>query len=55
MGDQEVAVWHNDHVIYPEKVRLNLYYLDYYSFVKDNQMILCTALGKKMEYAEEVI
>lgn len=54
-GMQEIAVEYNDTVIYPDKVRLNLYYLDHYSFVKDFQMILCTVLGKKMEYAGEVI
>lgn len=52
---QEIAVEYNDTVIYPDKVRLNLYYLDHYSFVKDFQMILCTVFGKKMEYAGEVI
>jgi len=52
---QEIAVEYNDNVIYPDKVRLNLYYLDHYSFVKDFQMILCTVLGKKMEYAGEII
>ena len=46
---------YNDEVIYPDKVRLNLYYLDHYSFIKDFQMILCTVFGKKMEYAGEVI
>ena len=55
MSDQDVAVWYNDHVIYPDKVRLNLYYLDHYSFIKDFQMIICTVLGKKMKYAGEVI
>ena len=55
MSDQEVAVWYNDNVIYPDKVLLNLYYLDHYSFVKDIQMILCTVLGKKMMYAGEEI
>lgn len=52
---QEIAVEYNDTVIYPDKVRLNLYYLDHYSFVKDFQMILCTVFGKKMAYAAEVI
>ena len=52
---QEIAVEYNDTVIYPDKVRLNLYYLDHYSFVKDFQMILCTVLGKKMEYNGEII
>ena len=55
LSDQEVAVWYNDNVIYPDKVRLNLYYLDHYSFVKDFQMILCTVLGKHMQYADEII
>ena len=55
MTDQELAVWYNDEVIYPDKIRINLYYLDHYSFIKDLQMIFCTVLGKKMEYAGEVI
>ena len=52
---QEIAVEYNDKVIYPDKVRLNCYYYRHYSFVKDIQMILCTVLGKKMQYAGEVI
>lgn len=52
---QEIAVEYNDTAIYPDKVRLNLYYLDHYSFIKDIQMIFCTVLGRKMEYAGEVI
>lgn len=55
MSDQEVAVWYNDNVIYPDKVRLNSYYYRHYSFIKDIQMILCTVLGKNMTYAGEVI
>jgi len=52
---QEIAVEYNDTVIYPDKVRLNCYYYRHYSFLKDLQMIFCTVLGKKMEYAGEVI
>lgn len=52
---QEIAVEYNDTVIYPDKVRINLYYLDHYSFAKDFQMILCTLLGKKMKYNNEII
>jgi len=52
---QEIAIEYNDTVIYPDKVRLNCYYYRHYSFIKDIQMILCTVLGKKMEYAGEVI
>ena len=55
LSDQELAVWYNDNVIYPDKVRINLYYLDHYSFWKDIQMILCTVMGKHMKYNNEII
>lgn len=55
MADQEIAVWYNDNVIYPDKVRLNCYYYRNYSFIKDIQMIFATVLGKKIEYAGEEI
>lgn len=46
---------YNDTVIYPDKVRLNLYYLDHYSFLKDLQMIRCTLFRMNMAYAGEII
>lgn len=46
---------YNDKIIYPDKVRLNLYYLEHYSFCKDIEMIVCTVLGRKMRYAGEEI
>ena len=46
---------YNDTVIYPDKVRINLYYLNHYSFIKDIQMILCTVFGKRMMYNGELI
>ena len=46
---------YNDEIIFPDKVKLNLYYLRNYSFIKDIQMIICTVLGKKMNYAGEII
>ena len=55
MSDQEIAVWYNDNVIYPDKVRLNCYYYRHYNFIKDIQMIFATVLGKKIEYAGEII
>ena len=55
MSDQEIAVWYNDHIIYPDKVRLNCYYYRNYSFIKDIQMIFATVLGWKIKYAGEVI
>ena len=55
MSNQELAVWYNDNVIYPDKVRINCYYYRHYSFTKDIQMIFCTVLGKKMKYNNEII
>ena len=46
---------YNDEIIYPDKVRINLYYLNHYSFMKDIQMIICTVLGKTMIYNDEII
>ncbi len=50
-----IAEEYNNSVIYPDKVRLNLYYCYHYSFIKDIRMIICTVLGKKMRYAGEEI
>ena len=55
MSNQELAIWYNDNVIYPDKVRLNCYYCRNYSLVKDIKMILCTVFGKKMKYNNEII
>ena len=55
LTDQELAVWYNDNVIYPDKVRLNLYYLKHYSFIKDIEMIFATVLGRQIEYNNEII
>lgn len=52
---QVIAEEYNDKVIYPDKVRINRYYLHHYSFVKDIQMIFCTVLGRKMQYDGELI
>lgn len=46
---------YNDEVIFPDKVRINRYYLHNYSFVKDIQMIFCTVLGRRMMYGNELI
>ena len=55
MSDQEVAVWYNDNVIYPDKVRLNCYYYRHYSFIKDIEMIFATVLGFKVKFAGEEV
>ena len=62
-GDlEEATIWYNDGstslttgaVIYPDKVRLNLYYY-HYSFWTDIKMIFATVLGRRIVYAGEVI
>ena len=55
MSDQELAVWYNDNVIYPDKVRLNKYYYEHYSFLKDIEMIFATVIGFKVKFAGEEI
>lgn len=52
---QEIAVEYNDTIIYPDKVRLNKYYYEHYSFWKDIEMILATVLGRKVMFGGEVI
>lgn len=46
---------YNNEVIYPDKVRLNLYYLRNYSFYMDIKLIMATILGRKIKYAGELI
>ena len=46
---------YNDTVIFPDKVRINRYYLHNYSFITDIKMIFCTVLGKTMLYNNEII
>lgn len=46
---------YNDKIIYPDKVRLNLFYFKNYSFITDLKIIFCTILGKKMTYNNEII
>lgn len=51
----ENPVEYNDTVIFPDKVRINLYYLNHYSFIDDMHIILCTLFGQKMLYNGEEI
>ena len=55
MTDQELAEWYNDYVIYPDKVRINKFYYNNYSFIKDIEMIFATVLGFKVEFNGEKI
>lgn len=51
----EDPIAYNNEVIYPDKVRLNRYYYQHYSFVMDLRMIFATVLGKKILYNNEWI
>lgn len=55
LARQENPQRYNDEVIFPDKVRINRYYLNHYSFFRDIQMIICTVLGKRMKYGGEII
>ncbi len=46
---------YNDEVIYPDKVRINRYYLHHYSFWTDIKLIVATVLGRHIKYAGELI
>ena len=52
---QVIAEEYNDNVVYPDKVRINKYYYEHSSFVKDIQIIFCTVWGKRMRYNNEEI
>lgn len=42
LSDEELAVWFNDNVIYPDKVRINLEYYRNWSFFSDLKLIFET-------------
>lgn len=46
---------YHDEVIYPDKVRLNLYYSRHYSFFTDLKIIFATLFHFKIEFAGELI
>ncbi len=48
-------VKYNDEVIFPDKVRLNRFYLNHYSFWSDIKMLFATVLGRRIYYAGERI
>ena len=51
----EDPVKYNDEVIFPDKVRINLYYLHNHSFWTDIKLIIYTVLGKRIMYNGELI
>lgn len=45
MSDGEIALWYNDNVIYPDKVKINLEYYRNNSLLGDLKLIMQTVLG----------
>lgn len=45
MTDEEIAVWYNDNVIYPDKVKINLDYFRHNTLIGDLKYIFETVLG----------
>lgn len=46
---------YNDEVIFPDKVRINRYYLHHYSFWMDLRFIVATVTGRHLPYRGEII
>lgn len=55
LANQSDPQEYNDRVIFPDKVKINRYYLAHYSFIQDIRMIFCTVLGRHMMYNNELI
>lgn len=48
LAKQDDPQKYNDEVLYPDKVRINLDYLEHWSFWKDIKIIVYTVLGKEL-------
>lgn len=48
LAEQEDPLIYNDEVLFPDKVKINIEYLDNWSFLNDIKIIICTVLGKDM-------
>lgn len=48
LAEQEDPLKYNDEVLFPDKVRINIEYLDNWSFVNDIKIIIYTVLGKDL-------
>ena len=48
LAKQENPQKYNDEILFPDKVRINIDYLNNWSFVKDIKIIIYTVLGKDL-------
>lgn len=49
LAKQDNPQKYNDEVIFPDKVKINLYYLNHWSFWKDMQIIIYTIFNRDLE------
>lgn len=55
LANEENPQQYHDEVVYPDKVRLNRYYLHHYSFWMDIKIIFATLFGKKVLFNGEYV
>ena len=55
LAAQSDPVRYNDEVLFPDKVRINRYYLHNYTFKDDIKILVSTITGRKIEYGGELI
>ena len=55
LAEVDDPIKYNNEVIFPDKVRINRYYLHHYSFWMDMKMIFATIFGKHFVYDGELI
>lgn len=48
LAEQEDPQKYNDEVLFPDKVRINIEYLEHWSFWNDIKIIVYTVLGKDL-------
>lgn len=48
LAEQDNPQQYNDEVLFPDKVRINIEYLDNWSFWNDIEIIICTLFGKDL-------
>jgi len=49
LARQPDPVWYNNHVLYPDKVRIDLAWIQHRTFLLDLKIILFTLLGKRLK------
>jgi lipopolysaccharide/colanic/teichoic acid biosynthesis glycosyltransferase len=55
LASQDDPWKYNDEVIFPDKVRINRYYIDHFSFLEDIRIIFATITGRRILYGGEMI